>query len=973
MPESNPKCTNQSVESAFLDAMRAAGIEYSGPIIADKKLHSVKANGNRTAKTWYVLHPDGLPAGSFGDHKLDIKKTWCAKSNDVLTDEERAERDRRWKQQAEARDAERRRQHDKAGIEAQAILDAAQPATDDHPYLQRKHVHAYPGVLVGSWPQRKIDNALLVPLRTAAGQLASVEAIFPNKIKIRGEDSDKDFLKGGAKAGAFFVIGDLEESPFILICEGYATAATVHEATGYAAVMACDAGNLAAVTAALKALYPHPKVIMVCGDNDRKTDVNTGQKAALAVSKKSKVRVCIPDFADDEEGSDFNDLAALHGLDRVWNEIESALHGPWRAGKEGKPSGAAQAVASESQRPVIEVVSGTEHTMANEAPEPASVAAVPDSESGAFTRHDPRLMRKSGSSELLKNLSNAITIVENAYPGLVGYNEFRQRIEARFPTKWRKGAGAWTEYDTAELADSIAHRGFPSFNMELLSNAVMTVAHRNPFNPAQDKLRALAAQWDGVERLAAWLVDYLNAGRSDANADYLREIGAAWLKGVVARVLFPGCKRDDVLVLRGPQGWCKSTAANCIAECIHPDSFTDNLGDLSSKDSRAGIRGMVIAELAELAALNKSDIESVKAFVAGRNDHFREAYGRGERDYPRTVSFIGTTNDPTFLKDPSGNRRWWPVTITAPIDIPRLEAALPQLLGEAASRVLSGEAWHVKDERALAQANDVRAAHYADDAWTDVVLDSSKSLLRDKPPQSQYVTIAELMGVMGLRIEQQTVPVQMRIGGILRVNQFESKRKRLDGRLAWVWVPGIPPLDGGYTRGIQQTPSETADVPPYPPVSPTLEHFVENDRSGGREDTADPPNLGIYRNEADMGDAGGTPSETAGSSCIPPSVSPTKGGNSKPVDTPPCTDISADIPIAPPAESQGTPTTCKAKTPDIARADPRRSAPPVCLPSTGYPFRYVTKCDKPTPIMPESGYGDPVGCSHCGQRWGARP
>lgn len=532
--------------------------------------------------------------------------------------------------------------------------------------------------------------------------------------------------------------------------------------------------------------------------------------------------------------------------------------------------------------------------LANEAPEPPPleahesppVSSVLDGESEEFNRHDTRLMRKSGSSELLKNLSNAITICENLINGLIGYNEFRQRIEARMPTKWRKAAGDWTEYDTAELADAIARRGFPSFNMELLSNAVMTVSHRNSFNPAQDRLRSLAAQWDGIERLATWLVDYLNAGRSTANADYLREIGAAWLKGVVARVLFPGCKRDDVLVLRGPQGWCKSTAANCIAECIHPDSFTDNLGDLSSKDSRAGIRGMIIAELAELAALNKSDIESVKAFVAGRKDHFREAYGRGERDYPRTVSFIGTTNDPTFLKDPSGNRRWWPVTITAPIDIPRLESALPQLLGEAASRVLAGDAWHVKDERALAQANDVRAAHYADDAWTDVVLDSAKILLRDKLPQSQYVTVAELMGVMGLRIEQQTVPVQMRIGGILRVNQFESKRKRLEGRLAWVWVPGIPPLDGGYTRGIQQTPSETADVPPYPPVSPTLEHFVEND-SGvlGRQGAVHQPNLGIYRNEADMGDTGGTRSEIAGSACIPPPVSPIKGGNKEPMES----------------------------------------------------------------------------------------
>jgi len=88
---------------------------------------------------------------------------------------------------------------------------------------------------------------------------------------------------------------------------------------------------------------------------------------------------------------------------------------------------------------------------------------------------------------------------------------------------------------------------------------------------------------------------------------------------------------------------------------------------------------------------------------------------------------------------------------------------------------------------------------------------------------------------------------------------------------------------------------------------------------------------------------------------------------------PPGPDISPDTAIASPAEIQGTPATCAAKAPDISRADPRRSAPPVCLPSTGYPFRYVTKCDRPTPIMPESGYGDPVGCSHCGAMWGARP
>jgi hypothetical protein len=88
---------------------------------------------------------------------------------------------------------------------------------------------------------------------------------------------------------------------------------------------------------------------------------------------------------------------------------------------------------------------------------------------------------------------------------------------------------------------------------------------------------------------------------------------------------------------------------------------------------------------------------------------------------------------------------------------------------------------------------------------------------------------------------------------------------------------------------------------------------------------------------------------------------------SPPVDTPQGPDILADIPTAPPAESQGTAATCADKRPDIPGI---KIVPPVCQPSGFYPFRYVTKCDKPTPIMPESGYGDPVGCSHCGARWG---
>ena len=319
----------------FRAEMLAAGLDYQGEIIPDVPLQRCKANGDKAKNSWYVLHTDGLAAGRFGCNKRGIDESWCYKSANVLTDEERAERDKKWKRQQQEREADRQRQQNQASIKAAEILAAAQPATDDHPYLVKKGVKAAPGVMCGEWLGK--PNCLLIPLRTASGQLATIQAISPDAPFTHSGQS-KDFLKGGAKQGAYFTLGDLADSPIILVAEGYATAATLHEATGYAAVMACDTNGLTPVTQALKTLYPHPKIILICADNDRKTEGNPGVKAARAAAKKAGVRLAIPEFAEDEAGSDYNDLAALHGADRVWNEIELALAGQWKAGKESKES-----------------------------------------------------------------------------------------------------------------------------------------------------------------------------------------------------------------------------------------------------------------------------------------------------------------------------------------------------------------------------------------------------------------------------------------------------------------------------------------------------------------------------------------------------------------------------------------------------------------------------------------------------------
>ncbi|HRZ07461.1 MAG TPA: phage/plasmid primase, P4 family [Candidatus Competibacteraceae bacterium] len=314
-----------NIESAFLDAIRAAGLDYVGPILADAGIKRFKANGDRAPNSWYVLHTDGVPAGRFGCHKRDIDERWCAVGSESLTEEERAERDRKWEEQRKARQA-LEAQHAAGAVQrAQTILDAAQPATDDHPYLVTKGAKAYPGLKVGNWPKkhRTLQNCLLIPLRRFDGSLSTLEAIYATIDPETGRD--KDLLFQGQKTGAAFVIGDLSASPVILIAEGYATTATLHEATGYAAVMAVDKGNLKPVMRALTALYPD-KRRLVCADNDRFTQGNPGVTAARAAARESRaLPPAIPEFSANEQGSDFNDLMKLRGMDVVREAIDQAL------------------------------------------------------------------------------------------------------------------------------------------------------------------------------------------------------------------------------------------------------------------------------------------------------------------------------------------------------------------------------------------------------------------------------------------------------------------------------------------------------------------------------------------------------------------------------------------------------------------------------------------------------------------------
>jgi len=269
----------------FCSAMREQEIHISvSEIVADGKFHRAHVEGDRKGSKngWYVLHLDGRPAGSFGCNKRhgnDVKFKWTAeKSATPLTPADRKAWREEMTRRRHKRDAVENAKHAAAAEQANRIWTGAQEATE-HPYLARKGVAAH-GLRIGVWEKTNPEtgevrviskNALLVPIRDTKKQIHSLQAIFANAKNALGRD--KDYLSGGEKEGLFYSIGkprEHEGRQVILICEGYATGASLHEASGHAVIVAFDAANLLPVSQAIRTRFPDALIIMAA-DNDRWT------------------------------------------------------------------------------------------------------------------------------------------------------------------------------------------------------------------------------------------------------------------------------------------------------------------------------------------------------------------------------------------------------------------------------------------------------------------------------------------------------------------------------------------------------------------------------------------------------------------------------------------------------------------------------------------------------------------------------
>ncbi len=755
-------------------------------VVTDGKLRRVKVDGDKGQKKsgWYVAHEFALDdgrtvvVGRYGnwkrsDEKLAFEADYQLSDNDKKALKEKRDAD------LKRVEAERKRAAGDAEKRANDLWDKCRD-TGNNDYLKRKGVR---GFFIGY-----MRDSLYIPVRTITGKLVGLQFI--------SKDGDKKFLTGTAKHGAFHIIGDPDDSDKLIIVEGYATAASIYQATKIPCIIAFDAGNLLPVAAAWRRRKPDIEIVfavdddylqlcrkckqlttvetdicMRCGEPHLQKNVGvvTGKYAASKVNGK----VVIPKFIQqrplDKKGlTDFNDMDIEQTLKAVRECIIDQIENP------------------------VEVLS---------TPEEASPEEDDLSEQGHEEPADAwlkrRLKNKDGNTTPV--LANIYLFLSNMqeWQGVIAYDEFAGRVVClKQPPFGGTGNRPWTDNDDRRTTVWVSTRcGFTPKDTEVLK-AIELVAEDNSFHEVRDYLDGLT--WDGNPRVETWLIDYLGAlsviskdadeteyDRREKLEQYLRAAGSKWLVSAIARIMQPGCKADHVLILEGLQGKGKSTTFDILAG----NWFCDTLFNIGDKDALQMLGGKWIVELAELDGFNKSESSKSKGFFSTRIDTYRPPYGRRTMDFPRQCIFGGTTNEHEYLRD-DVNRRYWPVDCKY-IEFEQLKLDRDQIWAEALQMYNDGvKWWPLADEVELFTIEQNK--RQINDPWFDEIeIWLGQPEKQDTPMGKYEITIngvltqclGQHVGAAGERHER------IRIGKILyRLGWV--KRQRSKGQDRYYYVRG---------------------------------------------------------------------------------------------------------------------------------------------------------------------------------------
>lgn len=318
----------------------------------------------------------------------------------------------------------------------------------------------------------------------------------------------------------------------------------------------------------------------------------------------------------------------------------------------------------------------------------------------------------------------------------------------------------WEDEDVTRLMKYAQRNYDAEFNDKTIYGAMRVAAKNRGVHPVRDWLKTL--KWDGVKRVDTWTNRYLGA----VDTDYHRKVGRWWLISAVARVMRQPCKADHALILEGKQGTLKSTALRTLA--VQPEWFSDTPLDLGNKDAYLSLRGRWIVELAELDSLNRAEASRAKAFFSSPSDTYRTPYGREAEQVDRQCVFAGTVNLQNYLKDATGNRRYWPVKVGR-IDISLLRSEVEQLWAEVYQLYLADERWWPETEEERELCTDEQDDRADVDAWTPVVSEWLRSdEASDLITSNGCITQTDVLGrALGLTKSQWDRIAQTRVANIL--------------------------------------------------------------------------------------------------------------------------------------------------------------------------------------------------------------
>jgi predicted P-loop ATPase len=408
----------------------------------------------------------------------------------------------------------------------------------------------------------------------------------------------------------------------------------------------------------------------------------------------------------------------------------------------------------------------------------------------------PKNEKSAGSS--LRNIALILKHNEQ-WLGVLGYNEFTRKIVKLKPPPYYLGElGEWQDTDDTDTAIWLEEYYALKPSSQKVSEVIKSIARHHKFHPVRDYLNSL--NWDGKPRVDNWLSVYLGA----LDTEYTRLVGKTWLISAIARIMMPGCKVDNVLILEGEQGIFKSTALRLL--CQDDAWFNDTPFDLGSKDAFMALNGKWIIELAELDSFNKADSARAKAFFSSPVDTYREPYGRNTVSVPRQCVFAGSVNKEAYLKDETGNRRYLPVECRN-IDLVGIKADRDQLWAEAYQMYRNGEPWWTNANDPIIKEQ--QEARFETDVWESLIVDYLEGLLSSSneavgagneamgtegsqssvPIPKAEVTMAQLLQeALQIPVDKQDRRVQTRVGGILKRLGWKRIRRRCHGKRRYVYT-----------------------------------------------------------------------------------------------------------------------------------------------------------------------------------------